>query len=147
MDIVDHHAYEQISDCFAKAVATRPKGSYEEWLRFHKMVLKTLKPWGTFGTSVESDFYCSGDWFHSLEDHVCICSEAAIRVLHLSTLQSVVRQQGADAFLTINGEFMTPMHGLQILIHAEVVVLAWRDLPRDACRALLVGFGMKDLGA
>lgn len=147
IEVVAHHQLALLEKDLASKRGDSP-GQSENWDRFHLILFATVRKYAKVGDDPKgnTDFYHGGDRSHELVDCFAMRSTRAISPRAFRKLQSVVSAHHPDASLTLNGESKSPVDGLEVLITATNIYLAWKGRTPEACKQELDKLGV-DLDA
>lgn len=131
-----------------EAVAARRsagEGRYETWKRFHDSLCKVARRYGSVSDCPDPapDFYFSGDWFHELSDGFALLTTRGLSSQALRDFHIIVAAHHPAARLDMGGEVTTPLDGLDILITASHIFVAWDGQTPTGCKAKLAAMGVR----
>src|SRR5262245_14610907 len=97
------------------------------WEKYHASLCKTAKRFVKVGDDPEAaiDLYYSGDWSHELSDGFGIRGPDALSADMFRAMRQVVIAHHPDAMVSLQGEWGSPIFGLDVLITATGIYLAW----------------------
>lgn len=132
----------------SKAVASRRSrrsGTYKTWKRLHDPLCVVALRYGRVSDSPDPtpDFYFSGDWFHQLTDGFALFTTRGLSAQALREFHQVVAAHHADAEVSLGGEVTTQLYGLDILITASCILVAWEGETPEGCKAKLMALGVR----
>jgi hypothetical protein len=127
----------------------RPKSTGEGaealWEKYHASLCRTAKRFVKIGDDPEAaiDLYYSGDWSHELSDGFGIRGPEALSAEMFRAMRQVVAAHHPDAMVSLQGEWSSPIFGLDVLITASGIYLAWHDHTPDQCKNELNELGIE----
>lgn len=142
IQIVEPH---QLSLLESEMVSRRgdSAGDSDRWERYHEALCRAAQTGGKVGDDPRAkiDFYYGGDWIHELADSFAMRSPRAVSARAFREMQAVVAAHDPNAVVTLGGELFTPIQGLEVVITASGIYVAWSDHSPDECRKALKKLG------